>query len=91
AVGGAGGAGSNGAGGAGLLGLAAALPAPEWLYALDPDLDTATVADLRRAAPRPGTVATAPGWHRLRDAESFARLDPGLEGWDATRTLLSAG
>jgi hypothetical protein len=74
-----------------LLGIGASLPAPDWLLAADPSLDTAGVAQLRAAAPSPGQVATTPGWHRLRDPESFARLDPALEGWDATRTLLSAG
>lgn len=74
--------------GAALLGLAATLPAPAWLLAADPGLDEG-LPELRHAAPRPGEVAATPGWHRLRDPESFGLLDPGLDGWDATRTLLT--
>jgi hypothetical protein len=71
----------------GLLGLAAQLPAPDWL----PDLDlTAEPGTVRAAAPRPGLVAVAPGWHRLDGPDGLSRLDPGLEGWEATRALLSA-
>jgi hypothetical protein len=76
--------------GQGLLGIAATLPAPDWLADADPDLDTTSLAQLRGAAGRPGQVAATPGWHRLRDPANFARLDPNLEGWDATRALLSA-
>jgi hypothetical protein len=72
--------------GAGLLGLAARLPAPGWLPALE--LDQLTPQSLRRLAPRPTDVAPAPAWHRLRGPDDVARLDPGLEGWDATRALL---
>lgn len=74
-----------------LLGLAANLPLPQWLVDADPGLDDTGIAELRRAAGGPGRFASTPGWHRLRDPESFGQLDPGLEGWDATRTLLSAG
>jgi hypothetical protein len=71
----------------GLLGLAARLPAPEWL----PEVDlTAEAATVQAAAPRPGLVAVVPGWHRLGGPEGLSRLDPGLEGWEATRALLSA-
>jgi hypothetical protein len=71
----------------GLVGLAAQLPAPPWLTA---DLDTEAAA-VRAAAPRPGQVAFAPGWHRLTGPAELSRLDPALEGWEATRALLSAG
>jgi hypothetical protein len=70
----------------GLLGLAARLPAPSWLPAAG--LHELTPQDLRRLAPASVDVAPAPGWHRLRAPEDLARLDPGLEGWDATRALL---
>lgn len=73
--------------GAGLLGLAARLPAPDWLP--DVPLADADVASLRAAAPRPADVAVSPGWHRLLGPEDLRRLDPGLEGWEATRALLS--
>lgn len=73
--------------GAGLLGLAARLPTPGWLPAVD--LAGADAAQLRAAAPRPSDVAVSPGWHRLRGPDDLRRLDPGLEGWEATRALLS--
>jgi hypothetical protein len=70
----------------GLLGLAARLPAPDWLPALSLD---AAVEDVRRAAPGPGQVGAGTGWHRLTGPAALARLDPKLEGWEATRALLS--
>ncbi|MFG3576501.1 hypothetical protein [Micromonospora chersina] len=73
--------------GAGLLGVAARLPAPAWLPALD--LDTAAPAEVRAAAPRPGDVAVTAGWRRLRGPADLASLDPAFEGWEATRALLS--
>jgi hypothetical protein len=72
--------------GGGLLGVAGRLPPPDWLPEVD--LDTSEPADLRAAAPRAAVVAVTPGWHRLRAPEDLARLDPGLEGWAATRALL---
>jgi hypothetical protein len=72
-----------------LLGIAACLPAPDWLMTADPDLGTCSLATLRAAAGGPGEVAATPGWHRLRDPIGLTRLDLGLEGWEATRALLS--
>lgn len=76
--------------GGGAVAVAARLPMPDWALAgLDfeaPDL----VVRLRRLAPGPRMVATGPGWHRLRKPADIARLDPGLEGWDNTRALLSS-
>jgi len=69
----------------GLLGLAARLPAPTWLPPLGLD---AGVAEVRTAAPEPGQVGTGTGWHRLTGPAALSRLDPGLEGWAATRALL---
>ncbi|MGC9668846.1 hypothetical protein ACNTMW_20090 [Planosporangium sp. 12N6] len=77
------------AAGGGLLGVASRLPVPDWLPAVD--LDTGRPEDLREVAPRRAVVAVTPGWHRLRTPADLARLDPALEGWEATRTLLSAG
>jgi hypothetical protein len=74
------------AGAGGLLGLGSTLPAPRWLPALS--LDDLTPQVLREAAPKPGAVARANGWHRLRSAPDLAALDPRLEGWDNTRALL---
>lgn len=71
----------------GLLGLAAQLPAPPWLPAAM--LDDLTPLALRRLANQHTDVAPAPGWHRLRSADDLRRLDPRLEGWDATRALLA--
>jgi hypothetical protein len=72
--------------GPGLLGLASRLPLPGWLP--DVDLDATAPQDVRAAAPRPGEVAVTPGWHRLRGPADLYRLDPALEGWEATRALL---
>ncbi|WP_329014356.1 hypothetical protein OG271_06335 [Micromonospora rifamycinica] len=74
-------------GGPGLLGVACRLPVPAWLPAVD--LDAAGPADLRRAASGPADVAVTPGWHRLRGPADLAALDPAVEGWEATRALLS--
>ncbi|MEU8273764.1 hypothetical protein AB0C08_05550 [Microbispora bryophytorum] len=73
--------------GGGAVAVAARLPVPEWAA---PDFDKPdVVAALRRRAPGPRMVATGPGWHRLRKPQDVARLDPGLEGWDNTRALLT--
>jgi hypothetical protein len=79
------------AAGRGLVALAARLPVPAWLAEADPDLDHTDVEILREAAPTPRSVAGTPGWHRLRGPADIGLLDPGLEGWDATRALLSGG
>lgn len=59
--------------GPGAAGLATHLPAPAWLSGVD--LDTATAASLRRAGADPPTVATAPGWRRLRTPDDLLTLD----------------
>ncbi|KAB1905263.1 hypothetical protein J5U46_13550 [Micromonospora tulbaghiae] len=74
-------------GGTGLLGVAARLPVPAWLPALD--LDTTEPAEVRRAAPSPGDVAVTAGWRRMRGPADLAALDPAVEGWETTRALLS--
>ena len=77
--------------GAGLVALAARLPRPGWLP-VTVDLDTPDALDrLRAAAPEPGDLAVAPAWRRLRTPTDVAGLDPALEGWEATRALLSGG
>ncbi|MEU7715051.1 hypothetical protein AB0B03_24270 [Micromonospora chalcea] len=73
--------------GTGLLGVAARLPVPAWLPELD--LDTTAPAEVRRAAPSPGDVAVTAGWRRMRGPADLAALDQAVEGWDATRALLS--
>lgn len=74
---------------AGLLGVASRLPAPAWLPTID--LEGATVASIRAAAPAATDVIGTAGWHRLRTPASLARLDPALDGWEATRALLYHG
>ncbi len=73
----------------GLLGLAAQLPAVDWLP--QATLDELTIPSLLAAAPQGGLVARTAGWHRLTDAAQLAHLDPALEGWEATRALLTTG
>jgi hypothetical protein len=68
--------------------VAARLPLPDWAAV---ELDEADIVRrLRAAAPGRRMVATGPGWHRLRRPADIHRLDPGLEGWEGTRALLSA-
>jgi len=71
-----------------LVAVASRLPVPDWLResgaALD---DTDVVRRLRAQAPR-RALHVGPGWHRIRGPEDGNLLDPGLEGWDATREVL---
>jgi len=55
---------------------------------LPPSDDLADVA--MDGLPPAGVRRTLP-WRRLRHPRDIAQLDPGLEGWEATRALLSAG
>jgi len=64
----------------GLVLLATRLPAPTLTR-------TRSGADLDGGPPA-GARETLP-WRRLRQPADLARLDPGLEGWEATRALLS--
>ncbi|MEU9834470.1 hypothetical protein AB0D67_23320 [Streptosporangium sp. NPDC048047] len=73
--------------GGGAVAIAAHLPYPAWAGVGFDDPDP--VRSLSASAPGPRTVATGPGWHRLRTPGDVARLDPGLEGWENTRALLS--
>jgi hypothetical protein len=75
-------------GGPGLLGVSAGLPAPGWLPTAG--LDELTPQMLRKHAPQASDVAAATGWHRLQGPDDLARLDPRLEGWEATRALLTS-
>lgn len=63
------------------------LPVAEWVAGVAPGFDT-PLATLEELKPRRHAVAIGPGWHRLRSGADLARLDPGLEGWDATRSIL---
>ncbi len=74
---------------AGAVAVGMALPIPSWVPA-SVDLDRPTVvADLRAAAPDLTAIEVTPGWGRLRVPMDVSRLDPGLEGWEATRALLA--
>jgi hypothetical protein len=87
--------------GGGLVALAAWLPLADWVAGIIPapnlgdaqvELDLADATDrLRRRAPRRGALQVVPGWHRLRSPADVGRLDPGLEGWSATRSVLHSG
>jgi hypothetical protein len=75
--------------GGGLVALAARLPVPAWLP-IDLDLDEPyAVERLKAAAPSAEELVLTPSWRRLRRREDLARLDPDLEGWEATRALLA--
>jgi hypothetical protein len=75
--------------GGGLVALAAQLPMPGWLIATGVGLDTADpIETLQVAAPRRKDARSTMSWHRLRTAADVGFLDPGLEGWEATRALL---
>jgi hypothetical protein len=73
--------------GGGLIALGSRLPVPAWLPSTV-DFGT-SLEELRAAAPAPAELAVAPTWRRLRAPTDVATLDPALEGWEATRALLS--
>jgi glycosyltransferase A (GT-A) superfamily protein (DUF2064 family) len=71
-----------------LVALGVRVPVASWLRDLSPTPDT-PLAALDAAKPRRLAVQLGPGWHRLRGPADLSVLDPGLEGWDATRAMLS--
>lgn len=75
--------------GGGLVALAANLPAPDWVGSVGLD-DAGAWEALSAARPQRRALTAVSGWHRLRRPEDLGALDPGLEGWEATRALLSA-
>lgn len=76
--------------GGGLVAMACRLPVPCWFAETGVGLDDADALErLRAAAPTAGDLVVGPGWRRLREPGDVSRLDPGLEGWEATRALLS--
>lgn len=73
-----------------LVAVASRLPVPEWLADLDLSLDASdALVTLRRSAPR-RALHVGSGWHRIHAADDVVRLDPGLEGWEATRVWLAS-
>jgi hypothetical protein len=72
----------------GLVAVAARLPLPDWLLESDVRLDDPDALPALHAAAPPRGLSLTPGWHRVRSIADSHRLDPGLEGWDATRLAL---
>jgi hypothetical protein len=75
--------------GDGCVAIGLVLPIAGWIPASTLDLDSMSVTQLQDAAPRRSRWALAPEWHRIRTPTSVHQLDPGLEGWEQTRALLS--
>jgi hypothetical protein len=76
--------------GGGLVAVAANLPLVDWLDGLVLRLDDPDgLESLRRTAGR-GELSICPGWRRVRALTDVNELDPGLEGWEATRAYLSS-
>jgi hypothetical protein len=73
----------------GLVAIAATLPLPGWLLECPARLDDPDALGALHAAAPPRGLSVTPGWHRVRTVADTRRLDPGLEGWDATRLALS--
>jgi hypothetical protein len=72
----------------GLVAVAANVPFVGWLADLSVRLDDPdALARVRRTAP-PAGLSVGPGWRRVRNPRDVDRLDPGLEGWEATRSYL---
>jgi hypothetical protein len=72
----------------GCVAIGVRVPWPSWLR-IELNLDQDPTEQLFAAAPRRGLVAIGPDWHRLRSPTAIQGLDPGLEGWECTRALLS--
>lgn len=74
--------------GGGLVAVAAMAPLSGWLRQLPVRFDDSdAVAQMHAGAPL-AELSVGPGWHRVRTGDDLSRLDPGLEGWDATRSYL---
>jgi hypothetical protein len=77
------------AAGGGLVAVAAAVPLRgEWLSTCDVRFDDADAASRLRTLAPPRELAVGPGWHRIRALEDTGLLDPALEGWETTRSVL---
>jgi hypothetical protein len=72
----------------GLVAIAVSLPLPQWLLDSPVRLDDSDALEVLHDAAPPRGLSLAPGWHRVRTVADTQRLDPGLEGWDATRLAL---
>jgi len=76
--------------GSGRAAIGVSLPLADWIPEDAFDLDHNPFARLSAIAPRRSRCTLTPTWHRLRTPADVARLDPGLEGWEETRTLLAS-
>jgi hypothetical protein len=74
----------------GLVAVAANLPLTGWLAASSLRLDDPDAMVIARRAAPDRQLSICPGWHRVRTPSDVVHLDPGLDGWDATRTFLEA-
>lgn len=75
--------------GGGLVALGVRGPGlPEWFVGTSVGLDDLDALSRLRAAAPDRRLVVGPGWRRLRQPSDVAHLDPGLEGWDATRAVL---
>ena len=75
--------------GEGCVALGLKLPMADWIPSDALDLDRNPHPRLLAVAPSRRHCALAPDWHRLRTPSAVHLLDPGLEGWEQTRALLS--
>jgi hypothetical protein len=77
-------------GGSGCVAIGVSLPLADWIPEDAIDLDRNPFERLSTIAPRRSRCTLTPTWHRLRTPADVAQLDPNLEGWEETRTLLSS-
>jgi len=76
-------------GGTGCVAIGVAVPLADWIEPDLLDLDGQPHAQLAADRSLRARWSLAPDWHRLRIPADVHRLDPGLEGWEQTRALLS--
>jgi hypothetical protein len=72
-----------------LVAAASKMPVPAWFGSVGLDMEAPdALAVLRGAAPA-RSLHVGAGWRRISGPDEAALLDPGLEGWEATRAWLS--
>ena len=76
-------------GGTGCVAIGVSLPLANWIEPELLDVDGQPHDQLATDRSRRSRWSLAPDWHRLRTPADVHRLDPGLEGWEETRALLS--
>jgi hypothetical protein len=75
--------------GNGCVAIGMSLPLADWIPVDAFDLDHNPFSRLMALSPRRSRCALTPSWHRLRTPTDVGHLDPGLEGWEETRALIS--